>query len=130
MTIQEWNLLFNAGTFALMLVGGIWLKYVVDQQLRSKDTAMQALEAVIKSKDAQISALSGNTAPAIAQAYALMKTHADDMTEEQLRLSEELKKLTAQLRVKELTTPMRDLVFESSGVIIAQRILHDSIGTF
>jgi hypothetical protein len=55
------------------LVGGIWLKYVVDQQLKAKDTAIQALEAVVKSKEAEISVLSGNTAPAIAKDYAVMK---------------------------------------------------------
>jgi hypothetical protein len=110
------------------LVGGIWLKYVVDQQLKAKDTAIQALEAVIKSKEAEISALSGNTAPAIAKDYAVMKQHANDVTEEKLRLSEHVNRLSAQLQSKAMTAPMRKLVDESQGILVAQEILDKNLG--
>jgi hypothetical protein len=110
MTIEAWNIILNAATLGLLIGGSIWLRYVVQQQLKTKDTTIEALKGVAEVKDAHILALSGNTAPAIAQAYDVMKTHAEDMTGKQLRLSEELKRLTAQLRMKELIQPMRELV--------------------
>ena len=53
MTLQVWSILVNAVIAALILVGGIWLRSVVTQQLKSKDTAIQALDATIKSKEAE-----------------------------------------------------------------------------
>jgi hypothetical protein len=130
MTIPEWNLILNSVMTGLMIGGGLWLKYVVEQQLKSKDTTIEALKGVVQLKDAQISSLEGNTAPAIAQAYAAMKTHAEGMTVEQLRLSEEVNNLNTQLRTKELTAPVRTLIGESSGILIAERIVRNHIGAF
>ena len=69
MTLAGWNLVLNIVVGVLVIAYGIWLKHVIDQQLKSKDTAIAALEAVIKVKEAQISALKDDTAPAIASAY-------------------------------------------------------------
>ncbi|MGE5057586.1 MAG: hypothetical protein ACM3WP_25770 [Acidobacteriota bacterium] len=130
MTIEAWNIVLSSIVLGLVSGGGFWLKYVVDQQLKSKDTTIEALKGVVELKDAQISTLSGNTAPAIAQAYAAMKNHADQMTSEQIRLSQELDSLTVQLQRKELATPMRDLVSQTVGIMAAQRILHYTLGSF
>jgi hypothetical protein len=43
------------------------MKYVVDQQLKSKDSTIGALEATIKTKDAQTDALKADSSPAIAK---------------------------------------------------------------
>jgi len=85
MTIEAWNIVLSAVILVLLTGGGLWLKYVVDQQLKSKDTAIQALESVIKIKDAHVASLQGDTAPAIVKAYADMRRHANDATEEALR---------------------------------------------
>jgi hypothetical protein len=130
MTIEAWNIILSAIMLALMIGGGVWLKYVVDQQFKAKDTTIEALKGVVELKEAYISTLTGNTAPAIAQAYAVIKTHADAMTSEQLRLSEELKSLNIQLLLKEIVTPMRDLVNQTDGLMTAQRILHHALGSF
>lgn len=128
MTIQEWNILLDAVIAILLIFYGFWLKNVIDQQLKAKDTAREALEAVIKSKEAEISRLSGNTAPAIVRDYAVMKQHANDMTEQKLRLSEDVKKLSTQLQQKEMVAPVRELLLESKGILIAELILNDNVG--
>ena len=87
MTIEAWNILLSAAILALLTGGGLWLKYVVDQQLKFKDTAIEALEGVVKLKDAHIATLEDNTAPAIVEAYAKMRQHANIMTDESQKLS-------------------------------------------
>jgi mannose-1-phosphate guanylyltransferase len=83
MTIQAWNIVLTAVVAVLVVAYGVWLRNVVTQQLN-------ALEAVIKVKDAEISALKSDTAPAITKAYAEMREHADKMTADVLHLSEQL----------------------------------------
>jgi hypothetical protein len=85
MTIQAWNIVLNAVVAVLIVGYGVWLRSIVKRQL-------DALEAVIKIKDAEISALKADTAPAITKAYAEMREHADKMTADVLRLSEQLTK--------------------------------------
>jgi len=92
MTIQAWNIVLNAIVAVVLVAYGLWLRNIVTQQLKSKDTAIAALEAVIKIKDAEISALKSDTAPAITKAYAEMREHADKMTADVQRLSEQLTK--------------------------------------
>jgi|HubBroStandDraft_6_1064221.scaffolds.fasta_scaffold537110_1 uncharacterized protein YukE len=98
MTIQAWNIVLNAVVAVMVVAYGIWLKNIVTQQLNSKDTAIDALNAVIKVKDAEISALKSDTAPAIATAYKVMLEHADKMTAEVNRLSEQLRKAAEEQR--------------------------------
>jgi len=76
MTESGWSLLFNAGTFSLVLVGGIWLKYVVAQQLKTKDTTIESLNAAIKLQETEIAGLKGDRAPAIAAEYKTMREYA------------------------------------------------------
>jgi hypothetical protein len=127
-TIEAWNLLFSAGIAALLLVGGVWLKHVVNQQLKSKDTAIHALEAVIKIKEAEISSLKADTAPAITKAYGDMRQHANQMTDEAQRLSEEVKNLTAHQQRNDLIVSARLLLSESTGLTVAQHFLHQNLG--
>jgi hypothetical protein len=102
MTIEAWNIVLNAVVAVVLVVYGVWLKNIVNQQLKSKDTAIGALEAVIKIKDAEISALKADTAPAITKAYADMREHANQMTAEVQGLSEQLTKVVEdQKRLKE-----------------------------
>ena len=60
MTIQAWTLLFSTITSGLVLVGGIWLKYVVNQQLSVKDTTIETLNAAINLHEGR-----GKACPAI-----------------------------------------------------------------
>jgi hypothetical protein len=128
MTIESWNLFFSAGIAALLSIGGIWLKHVVDQQLRAKDSSIQSLESVIKSKEAEISALKADTAPAIVKAYSDMRQHANEMTEEVQRLFGQVKLLSAK-QVKtveqrpELFTSFQAAVNEARGLHLASDIL-------
>jgi predicted RNase H-like nuclease (RuvC/YqgF family) len=90
MTIQAWNIVLNAAIVVVLAACGLWLRNIVNQQLKSKDTAIAALEAVIKIKEAEISALKSDTAPAITKAYAEMREHANRMTAEVQHLSQQL----------------------------------------
>jgi hypothetical protein len=50
------------------------------------------------------------------------------VTEEKLRLSERVNRLSAQLQSKAMTAPMRKLVDESQGILAAQEILDKNLG--
>jgi cell division protein FtsB len=116
MTLQVWSILVNAVIAALILVGGIWLRSVVTQQLKSKDTAIQALDATIKSKEAEISALVNDRAPAIAKAYAQMREHANQMTEETQRLQDRFEVLSGKQQLKETLIPAREILAQVKGL--------------
>lgn len=134
MTIEVWNIVLSAAILAVLLLGGIWLKYVVDQQLKSKDTAIEALEGALKLKDAHIASLEGNTAPAIAKAYVDMKNHANLMTEESQELSKKLTETTVELAKvteehqfeKELVLP-KVIMGEIRGLIMASDYLQENV---
>jgi hypothetical protein len=98
MTIQAWNIVLNAVVAVLIVGYGIWLKNIVEQQLKSKDTTIEAQDAVIKIKDAEISALKSDTAPAIAKAYANVREHADRMTAEVNELTRREQELSEELQ--------------------------------
>jgi chromosome segregation ATPase len=95
MTVQGWNLLFSAITAGLVLVGGIWLRYVVTQQLKAKDTTIETLNAAIKLHEAEIAALKGDRAPAIAAEHKIMKEFVDQMAAQKQQLEDQVKNLTA-----------------------------------
>jgi hypothetical protein len=121
MTIEAWNIVLSAVILVLLAGGGIWLKYVVEQQLKTKDTTIVALEAVAKLKDAHIASLEGNTAPAIVKAYADMRQHANQVTEDSLRLSKQLAELTQE---HQSTIPLA----EGKGLGVAFDIIREGIG--
>jgi hypothetical protein len=56
MTIQAWNIVLNAVVAIMVVAYGIWLKNIVTQQLQTKDTTIESLEAALKTKDAEIAA--------------------------------------------------------------------------
>jgi len=109
MTIEAWKHRSQCCCLVLLTGGGLWLKYVVDQQLKSKDTAIQALESVIKIKDAHVASLQGDTAPAIVESLRDMRRHANDATEEALRLSAQLADLSAKHKRASLELPVLTL---------------------
>jgi uncharacterized protein HemX len=124
MTVGEWNLVLNATIGVLVLGYGLWLRNVIEQQLKSKDTAIQALEAGLKSKEAEISVLKTDTAPAITEAYKKMREHANQMTEESARLGEQLKQSKATTQ----TSPIRLLLAEADGLLAAGRLVEEKLG--
>jgi len=72
-TFEVCNIVLNVVVAVLVIGYGIWLRNVFKHQIEAKD-------ATIETKDAEISRLRGETAPAIAAAYAAMRQHADQMT--------------------------------------------------
>jgi hypothetical protein len=127
MTIEEWNILLSSVILVLMTGGGIWLKYVVEQQLKSKDTAIQALEGVVKLKDAHIASLEGNTAPHIAKAYADMREHANLMSGLSQGLSAQLEELSKRHQSeKEMLLP-KIILGEVHGLQFASELLSEKV---
>lgn len=133
MTLQTWNLLFSASSFALLTMGAIWLKYVVDQQLKAKDATIQA-------KEAEISLLKSSTAPALVKAHTELTQYVNDVTQKTQRISEELKEMTKKhetaLHVLDLETTsarrtslMGRPLAESDGLLVALRILLKTMGS-
>jgi hypothetical protein len=127
MTIEAWNIVLSVVILVLLTSGGIWLKYVVDQQLKSKDTAIQALEGVVKLKDAQIASLEGNTAPAIVKAYADMRQYADQTTEDYQNVLTRYGEVTSKLHFSTQLVPAQTALHEAHGLNRASDILHKHI---
>jgi len=128
MTIQVWTLLFSAITSGLVLVGGIWLRYVVAQQLRSKDATIETLKAAIELHQAEITTLKGDRAPAIAAEYKVVKEYADKITQDKQKLDEQLRLLTEQRQERDKTRvyppdPADIAIFEAKGLILGASIL-------
>lgn len=123
MTIEAWNIVLSVVIVVLLTGGGLWLKYVVTQQLKSKDTAIEALKGVITLKDAHIASLQGDTAPAIVKAYADMRRHADQVTADYLRLSQATEE---QQNQKELVKP-KLILAAVHGLMLASNILNDTV---
>jgi hypothetical protein len=123
MIIEQWNIVLSAAIGVLLVGYGVWLRYVLAQQLRSKDTAIQALEAALKAKDAEISRLQGDTAPAITAAYSTMRKYANEVTDDSRRLSQQVAELTqAQQRLGRIA-PASKLLSECNGLFLATDIL-------
>jgi hypothetical protein len=128
MTIEEWNTVLSAAILVLLTGGGIWLKYVVEQQLKSKDTAIQALEGVITLKDAHIASLESNTAPAIVRAYADMRQHANQVTEDSQRLAAQLAEAQQHKAEATHTSQSTVLIAEGKALSGAFDLIREHIG--
>ncbi len=127
MTIETWNIVLSAVILVLLTGGGIWLKYMVQQQLKTKDTTIEALEAVAKLKEAHIASLESNTAPAIAKAYSDMREHANLMTQEAQQLSERLAEATRKQEFEgEMLLP-KIILGEVNGLQMASNILDETV---
>jgi hypothetical protein len=128
MTIEAWNIVLSAAILVLMTGGGLWLKYVVDQQLKAKDTAIQALEGVVKFKDAHIASLQGDTAPAIAKAYTAMREHANQTSKDNLDLRTMVDDAVAQNQMLSQLIPAQVELQQANGLNMASDILHKHVG--
>lgn len=124
MSIEAWNIVMNATIVVVGAWYGIWLKNIVNQQLKSKDSAIQALETALKAKQAEIAGLRSDTAPAITQAYRVMREHAGEVTSELQLITDELKrtKATAQMG------PVSLLLAEARGLLAAHSIVEEKLG--
>jgi hypothetical protein len=123
MTLPQWSVLINALIAALMVGYGFWIRDVVSQQLKLKDSSIESLQAALTAKDAEISRLKEDKAPNIVKAYSEMREHADQMTGEVAALQ---KKIQTQVEKNEVV----QLLAESSGLNLGERILIDKLGRF
>jgi hypothetical protein len=122
-TLAQWNLLINASMTALMVGYGFWIHHVVKQQEKLKDAAIQALQAALTAKEAEISRLTSDTAPNIVKAYQGMREHADKMTADVIKLQEKM-------RESEEASQFLVMLSEASGLNRGNRILVDKLGKF
>jgi hypothetical protein len=123
LTLPEWNLLINALMTALMVVYAFWIRHVVGQQRKSKDAAIQALQATLTVKEAEISRLTQNIALNIVKADGEMREHADKMTAEVMVLQN---KIQGQAK----STEFIQLLSEFSGLMRGYDILEEKLGPF
>ncbi len=123
MTIEAWNILLNSVILVLMVSGGLWLKHIVEQQLKAKDTAIQALEGVVKFKDAHIASLQNDRAPAIAESYAAMRKHANQITEDYQNLVAMYNQITSKEQFAAQLAPANLVLNKALGLNIASDIL-------
>src|SRR5882724_13161874 len=93
----------------LMVGYGFWIHHVVKQQEKLKDAAIQALQAALTAKEAEISRLTSDTAPNIVKAYEGMRVHADKMTADVIELQEKM-------REKEEISQFLVMLSEASGL--------------
>lgn len=123
MAISEWNLALNGLILLLMAGYGFWLKHVTTQQDKLKDKTMEALNAVIASKDAEIARLKGESAPEIAKSYRTMKEHSEEMSKKANELERDLEKLKSRLGEKEALLSSKYLGGRVSGLVEAASAL-------
>jgi len=128
MTIQGWQIVLQA-IIAVGLVGyGVWLRFVIKQQLQSKDGVIEALKATITTHEAHITNLKNDTAPAIANAYAVMRQHAEQQTADALQYQERLQNVAAARRVREQLEPVEKAMNEIEGLMLGMKILDTHLG--
>lgn len=130
MTIEGWNIVLSAIIAVLLAVYGLWLKYVISQQLDAKDSAIEALRAALENKEAEVSRLQRDTAPAITAAYAAMRDHANQMTEESNRKAAELKALHQNEQFRSKLAPAGQLLKETDGISALARRIDDRFDGF
>jgi hypothetical protein len=118
LNISEWGLLLNSIVAVLVVVYGIWFRNIVKLQLDAKDSAISALKAAMESKDAEISRLGGEAAPAIATAYKNVKDFAEDIAKNNI----ELKGIVAAQAQK--TPALERAKYRIEGFQIALNIIH------
>jgi hypothetical protein len=120
MTIESWNLIFSAATAGMVLVGGIWLKYFVAQQLAAKDATIQHLQT-------EITTLKSERAPALAAEHKVMREYAEKITEEKAKSDEQVKLLTEQKKEQDksgVTTMNFDAeLAQAQGLSLAANIV-------
>jgi hypothetical protein len=119
MTIEAWNLLLNGTIAVLLICYGVWLKNVVDQQLKAKDATIETLKAAISSDEAEIARLKSDTAPAIVAAYQAMRLHADQMTKDSLSLRRDFEVVAAEKQSAEKRFTLERTMGRGDGMMFA-----------
>jgi hypothetical protein len=130
MTIEQWNIVLSSIIAVLMVIYGIWLKYVIDQQLKAKDAAIQALEAGLKAKDSEISRLERDAAPAIVADYTTVRQYANSVTEQRIQLQGQLDTLSSEHQRHRSVAPAELLLSEVGGLQIASGLIVQALERF
>lgn len=123
MIIQAWALISTVITPPLIAGGGFWLRNLVNEQLKSKDATIESLNAAIKLHEAAITGLKGERAPAIAADYKAMLEHANQKTEENQRLKEQMKDLTEDQKKVMNSLALQSRVAEIDGLLLANDLM-------
>lgn len=111
-TFEICNIVLNAVVAVLVVGYGLWLRNVFQHQIKAKD-------ATIETKDAEISRLKAETAPAIAEAYSKMRAHADQMTVDANLLSEKLDEQIKSLPQVRLSVEVQLLLREGKRLLMS-----------
>ena len=82
MNIEIANIVLTSTIVVLVMSYGVWLRNVVNQQVRTKDSTIEQLGAAIRANGAEISRLKADAAPAIAGAYMQLKEYSEKVTQE------------------------------------------------
>jgi hypothetical protein len=134
LTIQEWNLVASVIPTALLLVGGFWLRNLVNQQLKAKDATIESRDATIKLHEAEIASLKAVSVPALVAEHKGAFEHAEHMTAQKQRLEErvlELKEMIAKNTASEeedaKLLPFETNVAETAGIIEIWHMFQDSV---
>ena len=91
-------LLSNITIIALILVGGFWLRQVVNQQLAAKDAVIEVKNAVIETKDARIEDLAAKQAPTIVKQLNEMIQFVEKTQNESWKKDQQLAELRSNLQ--------------------------------
>jgi hypothetical protein len=127
MTLETWNLIFSAATAGMVLVGGIWLKYVVTQQLATKDATIETVKTALEVLKTKLDVVERERAPEIVKDLRVMEEHADKVTGEKNRLTDEITKLTEKQKQDESYKPILQLKSEIDGLSFAANLIAGEI---
>src|ERR1035441_6867560 len=117
------TLVLNAVVGVLLICYGLWFRNIVNQQLRTKDTSIETLNAAIKLHEVEITGLKGDRAPAIAAKYKTIREYADRMTADKQGLDQRLKKLTERQKEEAKIHMVETAMAEVDGLLVASDLL-------
>ena len=117
------TLVLNAVVGVLLICYGLWFRNIVNQQLRTKDTTIETLNAAIKLHEVEIAGLKGDRAPAIAAEYKTIREYADRMTADKQGLDQRLKKLTERQKEEAKIHMVETAMAEVDGLLVASDLL-------
>jgi len=126
MTLTIVNTLLNALTLVLVSCYGIWLKKIVEQQLKAKDASIENQGTIIKMHEAAIAHLKEEATPAIVDSYQKVRKFADEMAATNTKLTSQIDE-AKNTKVSGEKPGLDLLLAERKGFLAASKIFSDAI---